>query len=90
MALCHFQDGCGELAEVIEDIPQAAVTPKKVALSPSPPMGFLATPREILDLDPKPRKDGDPCSHSFDIRTQLCRYCGLSYRKAMGRKPELM
>lgn len=88
MALCHFQDGCGELAEVIEDIAPAA---QPVPQVPSPARHVeesVRVPLEIAQLE-HVQKEGTPCSHRFDIRTQLCRYCGLTYRKAMGRKPEL-
>lgn len=30
------------------------------------------------------------CEHRFHIKTQLCVNCGLSYREAKGRLPELM
>jgi len=90
LALGHFRDGCGKLAEVIEDIkpvsqpaPQAPPTPRN-----EEPF-VVSIPVEVLQLERPNWKEGDACSHRFDIRTQVCRYCGQSYRQAMGRKPEL-
>ena len=88
IALCKFQDGCSDLAEVADDlVPVKAREPAK-QVKRSVPATMESMPIEVQEH--LGVKQGGECRHSFDIRTQLCKYCSISYRKAHGRKPELM
>lgn len=95
LALHAFKNGCVELAQVVADL-QTNVQKKAVSVA-SPPkhMPGPAFSPEIKTIPTEVQaatgvaQNGE-CCHKFDIRTQHCLYCGISYRKAMGRRSELM
>lgn len=89
MALCHFGDACGELADVIEELPG----PVRLSSSPTPTSVAQVDQSHVMaeqtQIVPSSTSIG-PCAHRFHIKTQCCVYCGMTYLKAHGRKPELM
>ena len=87
MALCKFQDGCSELAEVSDDLKPVVTTKEKPRTMVKASVATM--PVEVQEHLGVGKQDGQ-CCHKFDITTQMCRFCGISYRKALGRKPELM
>jgi len=89
LALCHFGEAAGELSEVIEELPVVHPAPRAAQLaSPAPDRPLEIPTAERLEIGV--RSDG-PCRHNkFDIHTQRCLECGITYRQALGRKPELM
>jgi hypothetical protein len=84
LALCRFGDSCSELSEVVEDVP----VPVPLARPAPVPVPVFEPPEVQLTLGHQ--SPAGVCQHKFDIRTQLCRFCGQTYLKAMQRKPELM
>lgn len=89
MALCRFGDAAGELSEVIEDLP-AAKAPRPAPVLSSPVADRPAAALSLHGLCEEVRLDG-PCRHEkFDIHTQRCLQCGITYRQARGHPAELM
>ena len=92
-ALYAFKNSCTDLVQVIDDMhvtrPVAAPARQRVRDAPVEMATRAATviPPEVAEYLGHERKS--PCLHSFDIATQRCKLCGLTYRKAKGRKPEL-
>ncbi len=95
VALHHFKEGCGELAE---NFPAPAVTcvrpQRDVSTAPSKARAAATSPRIVVRRQDIGRVEQLDCratgEHRFSIRTQCCVWCGESYRKVRGRKPELM
>lgn len=92
LALYSFQDGCGELAEVIDDIkPLKTAKPQPVPLPQHPHVQHVSrVPDEVAVMEHHRLDQFGQCIHKFDIATQRCRYCGRTYLDVMKRKPELM
>jgi hypothetical protein len=93
LALCKFGESCGELSAVIDDLPAAKqVAATDCETNHHPPARKVAAtsyiPEEVRNHLQLPDEKG-ACTHRFDIKTQTCLYCGLTYLKAHGRKPEL-
>lgn len=79
-ALDKFRDGCEAL------IPHAAEGAAVV------PVGEVKLPAQD-HLPPRPAvpiQATEDCQHKFNIHDQRCLHCGLSYRQARMREPELM
>jgi len=98
LALCHFRAGCGDLAKVIETLPLERLpqdTTREEQWKPRDPEQALAVmsrlvPVGLEDIVRPPTGANGECLHRFDIHSQKCKFCGISYRKAHGRDPELM
>lgn len=86
VAVGRFGDACSELAEYVHEFnchPAKERVSEVSTLSEHP-----QTPEEILQiLDARDTQGG--CKHKFSIHTQLCNWCGLSYREVYGHAPEL-
>ena len=98
LALNKFQDGCSELAEccpaptTIKVSGSVVKTPVAVSVYMPPQVSTTdEIPESLLELKRYGVvEDCNGVRHTFDIRTQRCKSCGVSYREAVGRKSELM
>lgn len=88
LALCRFGDSCGELSDVIETVPiprQEVISARVPSRATEPLVEARALVRENLATQPEAQ-----CAHAkFDIHTQRCLTCNMTYRQAKGRKAEL-
>ena len=96
LALAHFRCGCDELSNVIDEMRL-----KRIPADPMPEASWsrhepdVCAPARAEDvllqaIVHRPKDEQGKCVHKFDIRTQKCKFCGVTYRKAHGRDPELM
>lgn len=103
LALGKFQNGCSELSECCPAPSHVSVsgttvekTPEKCITRTERAETVIASSRiEIVPESLVLARYGmvQPCNgvaHSFDIRNQRCKSCGISYIDSKGRKPELM
>jgi hypothetical protein len=90
LALDAFRNGCGGLAEVVEDLPGVGAITKRKLEAPAPVVHQEAIIPDAVRMVIAPDVQvGGECSHKFHIMTQRCVYCGKTYREVKGHKPEL-
>lgn len=86
--LVALRDAC---ERVIESLPTTAATEiAKPAASPPIKLADAIQAARRVQLPPVACTPAKECHHRFHIRTQLCVFCGSSYRDVRQRESEFM